>query len=63
MDGANASMMVYLLLETARANGLNPKKYLEYILDARPNQNMSDEELENPAPWSPKVQECCVNKS
>ena len=62
-DGADASMMVYSLLETARANGLNPQKYLEYLLEARPNENMSDEELENMAPWNPKVQECCVNKS
>ena len=56
-------MMVYSLLETARANGLNPQKYLEYLLEARPNKNMSDGELENMAPWNPKVQECCVNKS
>lgn len=62
-DGADVSMMVYSLLETARANGLNPQKYLEYLLEARPNKNMSDEELENIAPWNPKVQECCVNKS
>ena len=62
-DGADASMMVYSLLETARANGLNPQKYLEYLLEARPNKNMSDGELENIAPWSPKVQACCVNKS
>lgn len=62
-DGADASMMVYSLLETARANGLNPQKYLEYLLEARPNANMSDEELENMAPWNPTVQECCVNKS
>ena len=62
-DGADASMMVYSLLETERANGLNPQTYLEYILEARPNQNMMDEELENLAPWSPKVQECCANKS
>ena len=62
-DGADASMMVYSLLETARANDLNPQKYLEYLLEARPNENMSDEELEDMAPWSPKVQECCVNKS
>ena len=61
--GADASMMVYSLLETARANGLNPQKYLEYILEARPNKKMSDQELENMAPWSHKVQECCVNKS
>ena len=62
-DGADASMMVYSLLETARANGLNPQKYLEYLLEARPNKNMSDEELENMTPWNPEVQECCVNKS
>ena len=62
-DGADASMMVYSLLETARANGLNPRKYLEYLLEARPNKNMSNEELENMAPWNPKVQECCANKS
>lgn len=62
-DGADASMMVYSLLETARANGLNPQKYLEYLLEARPNANMSDEELESMAPWSPEVQGLCVNKS
>ena len=56
-------MMAYSLLETTRANGLNPQKYLEYLLEARPDKNMSDEELENMDPWSPKVHECCVNKS
>ena len=62
-DGADASMMAYSLLETARANGLNPQKYLEYLLEARPSKDMSDEEFETMAPWSPKVQECCVNQS
>ena len=62
-DGADASMAVYSILETARANGLNPQKYLEYLLEARPNKTMSEEELEKLAPWSPKVQECRVNQS
>ena len=62
-EGADASMMVYSLLETARANGLNPQKYLEYLLAARPDKNMTDRELENMALWSPAVQKCCVNKS
>ncbi len=62
-DGADASMMVYSLLETARANGLNPQKYLEYLLEARPGKDMSDEELDALAPWNAKVQACCVNKS
>ena len=61
--GTDANMMVYSLLETARANGLNPQKYLEYLLEIRPGNNMSDEELEIMAPWSPEVQACCVNKS
>ena len=37
-DGADASMMVYFLLETAKSNGLNPQKYLEYLLEARPDK-------------------------
>ena len=37
---------IFTLLETARSNGLNPQKYLEYLLEARPDKNMSDEELE-----------------
>ena len=62
-DGADASMVLYSLLETARANGLNPQKYLEYLLEVRPRVDMSDEELESFAPWSDRVQECCVNQS
>lgn len=46
-DGANASMAVYSLLETARANGLNPYKYMEYILGARPDGRMTDKELQS----------------
>lgn len=61
-DGADASMMVYSLLETARANGLNPQKYLEYLLEARPNKKMSNEELDAFAPWNDKVQEQLANK-
>lgn len=37
-DGADASMMIYSLLETARSNSLNPQKYLKYLLEARPNK-------------------------
>lgn len=62
-DGADASMAVYSLLETARANGLNPLKYLGFVLESRPSANMTDEELESLTPWSQAVQECCVNKS
>lgn len=62
-DGADASMVLYSLLETARANGLNPQKYLEYLLEVRLRADMSDAELESFAPWSDRVQECCANRS
>ena len=60
-DGANASMAVYSLLETARANGLNPYKYMEYILEARPNERMTDNELDALSPWNENVKKLCEN--
>ncbi len=60
-DGANASMVLYSLLETARSNRLNPQKYWEYLLEVRPNADMSDGELETFAPWNKQVQERCAN--
>ena len=62
-DGADASMVLYSLLETARSNGLNPQKYLKYLLDVRPSADMSDKELECFAPWNEQVREQCVNQS
>ncbi len=55
-------MMVYSLPETAKANGLNPQKYLAYLLKARLNTDMPDEELDMLAPWSKATQMCCKNK-
>ncbi len=54
-DGANASMMVYTIIETAKANGLDPLKYIKYILNMRPSDEMSDEELEHLMPWNKNV--------
>lgn len=62
-DGADASMMVYSLLETTKANDINPQKYLEYLLEARPSNTMTDDELDALAPWSRTTQDCCRNTS
>lgn len=45
------------------SNGLNSQKYPEYLLEVRPKATMSDAEFESFAPWSDRVQECCVNRS
>ena len=54
-DGANATMMAYTLIETAKANGLDPQDYISYILSKRPSAEMSDDELEHLMPWSKEV--------
>ena len=58
-DGAAASMKVYSMVETAKANGLDPLKYLMFLLDNRPSAEMSDEELACLAPWSTEAVNFC----
>lgn len=57
--GADASMKIYSMIETAKANELDPLKYLSFLLEHRPGAEMSDEELEQFAPWSKLAQETC----
>lgn len=57
--GADASMKVYSMIETAKENGLDPHKYLIFLLEHRPSAEMSDDELEWFAPWSNLAQEAC----
>lgn len=59
-DGANAP---YLTIdEMAKAYNLNLYEYLKYLLEHRPNKDMSDDELAKLAPWSKEVQEKCGKK-
>ena len=58
-DGANASMIIYSLIETAKANDIDPEKYLEYLLENRPSADWSDEEPEQLTPWSEATRETC----
>ena len=62
-DGANASMIVYTMVEMAKAHGLHPYNYLKYLLDSRPGINTTDAEFENLAPWSEKARIECNIKS
>jgi transposase len=59
VDGAEASMNIYTIIEMAKLHGLNRQKYLEYILEHRPSDEMTDEELSLLAPWNKDVQETC----
>jgi transposase len=57
-EGTTASAAVYSIVETAKANGLNPYEYLRYILKFMPGLRFNEESefLEDLLPWSPDVQ-------
>lgn len=61
LSGAYASAGIYSLIETAKANGLIPYKYLEYLLTVLPGAK-SDKQmhlLKNLLPWSDMIPEEC----
>lgn len=59
--GAAASAAVYSIVESAKANGLNPFKYLNLVFRDMPGVlfRQYPEFLEDYLPWSPEVQESC----
>ena len=58
-DGANANALYLTIVEMAKVYNLNLYEYLKYLLEHRPNKDMSDDELAKLAPWSEEVQEKC----
>ncbi|MCL2548523.1 MAG: transposase domain-containing protein [Symbiobacteriaceae bacterium] len=55
--GVQASSVVYSLIETAKANGLKPFEYLEFLFETLPNakSNMIDSLL----PWGEAIPQRC----
>ncbi|SEL08442.1 IS66 C-terminal element, partial [Colwellia chukchiensis] len=51
-NGANASAMLYSIIETAKANGLTPFDYVAYCLEQLSDQNVDVEAL---LPWNVKL--------
>ena len=62
LDGANASMVVYIMVEIAKSHELHPYNYLKYLLDRRPGRNNTDAELKDLTPWSEKARIECNKK-
>ncbi len=53
--GAQASAMAYTMAEMAKANKVNVYHYLTFLFEHQPNDQMTDEELEQLAPWNENV--------
>ena len=59
--GADASAAVYSLVETAKANGLNVRMYLTYLLTNMPDTDWRNDpaSLEDMMPWSDSCRAIC----
>ena len=61
VHGAEASAVIYSLVETAKANNLKIYEYLKYLLEKIP-EHMDDTNLEftdDLLPWSESFPDCC----
>ena len=56
--GANASAAAFSLIETAKANHLDPYDYIEYLLEIMPNIDFikNPKRLDDFMPWSDQTQ-------
>ena len=65
INGAKASALVYSIVETAKATGLNPFRYLEFLL----TEMMEHEEdtdycfIDDLLPWSDSIPDICKMKN
>lgn len=60
-QGAKASAIIYSIVETAIANGLNPYYYLRYLLEQLPNIDLTDmDALDRLLPWSTTLPVTCI---
>ncbi len=59
--GAQASTVLYSITETARANGLKPFEYFQYLLEQilAHADDPPEEYLDDVMPWSDKIPEHC----
>lgn len=58
--GAQASAIIYSIVETAKENGLNPLNYLTYLFEQLPNIDVKDDSLLDPLlPWSESIPGAC----
>ena len=60
-DGAAASASVYTVIETAKANGLNPEKYIGHLLTVLPERFAQDPkaQISDLLPWADEMRELC----
>ena len=56
-NGAEASSIIYSIIETAKENKLNPFQYIKHLLEMRPSDESGD--LDSLLPWSDRLPDTC----
>lgn len=56
-SGAESSSIIYSIIETAKANNLNPFEYIKFLLEKLPRTKTSD--MESLLPWSEALPDYC----
>ena len=57
VSGAKASAVVFSIIETAKANGLNPFEYLRFLFETLPNTTSGA--LDKLVPWGSEIPNYC----
>lgn len=58
--GAKSSALIYSVVETSKANNLNPYANLKYLFEELPNVDLTDSnEIQKYLPWSDYIPEGC----
>ena len=59
--GAKSVVIILSIIKTGERNGLDPLKYMQYLLENLPNEpNLHDQEaLQAYLPWANEVQAAC----
>ena len=61
-SGADASCILYSIVETAKRNHLIPFEYIKYVLDEIPKERQAtQQEIEHLLPWSPTLPDYVKN--
>ena len=65
VKGAKSSAIIYSLIETAKANGVEPYAYLMLVLTDMQDMGrpFSNEELENFMPWSEELKDSIASRT
>lgn len=64
INGAQSSALIYSIVETAKANGLNPFRYLEFLLTEMMNHEEDTDRkfIDDLLPWSQEIPDICKTK-